>query len=74
MLMISSVGICVRAVVGLLLLLALLGPRPACAAGAADTERAVIVISVDGLAAFYFDDPQAEMPTTRSPRPARRPA
>jgi predicted AlkP superfamily pyrophosphatase or phosphodiesterase len=33
---------------------------------AADSRRAVIVISVDGLAAFYFDDPRAEMPTIRA--------
>jgi predicted AlkP superfamily pyrophosphatase or phosphodiesterase len=29
----------------------------------ADTNRIVVMISVDGLAAFYFDDPKAEMPT-----------
>jgi predicted AlkP superfamily pyrophosphatase or phosphodiesterase len=33
---------------------------------AADKSRAVIVISVDGLAAFYFDDLRAEMPTIRA--------
>jgi predicted AlkP superfamily pyrophosphatase or phosphodiesterase len=32
----------------------------------ADRNRAVILISVDGLAAFYFDDPRAEMPTIRA--------
>jgi predicted AlkP superfamily pyrophosphatase or phosphodiesterase len=31
-----------------------------------DKDRAVVVISVDGLAAFYFDDPRAEMPTIRA--------
>jgi len=35
-------------------------------AHAADKSDAVIVISVDGLAAFYFDDPRAEMPTIRA--------
>ena len=29
-------------------------------------SRAVIVISVDGLAAFYLADPRADMPTIRS--------
>lgn len=29
------------------------------------TNRIVVMISVDGLAAFYFDDPKAEMPTIR---------
>lgn len=33
---------------------------------AADKSRAVILISVDGLAAFYLDDPRAEMPTIRA--------
>ncbi len=28
-----------------------------------DTNSIVVMISVDGLAAFYFDDPKAEMPT-----------
>ena len=31
----------------------------------AATERTVVVISVDGLAAFYFDDSRAEMPNIR---------
>jgi predicted AlkP superfamily pyrophosphatase or phosphodiesterase len=29
------------------------------------SERIVVLISVDGLAAYYFDDPKAEMPTIR---------
>ncbi len=29
------------------------------------SERIVVLISVDGLAHYYFDDPQAEMPTIR---------
>jgi predicted AlkP superfamily pyrophosphatase or phosphodiesterase len=40
------------------------GMREAGAAPAgADTNHIVVMISVDGLAAFYFDDPKAEMPT-----------
>jgi predicted AlkP superfamily pyrophosphatase or phosphodiesterase len=35
-------------------------------AAAAEPSRAVILISVDGLAAFYLDDPRAEMPTIRA--------
>lgn len=37
--------------------------RAAVAAGAAD--RVVVMISVDGLAAYYLDDPKADMPTLR---------
>lgn len=29
-------------------------------------ERIVVMVSVDGLAAFYMDDPKAEMPTIRA--------
>jgi predicted AlkP superfamily pyrophosphatase or phosphodiesterase len=32
---------------------------------AADSNRIVVMISVDGLAAYYLDDPKAEMPTLR---------
>src|SRR6187397_1445597 len=32
---------------------------------AADNDRRVILISVDGLAHYYFDDPKAPMPTIR---------
>jgi predicted AlkP superfamily pyrophosphatase or phosphodiesterase len=32
---------------------------------AADTDRHVVLISVDGLAHYYFDDPKADMPTIR---------
>lgn len=35
-------------------------------AGAASSDRVVVMISVDGLAGFYFDDPNAEMPTIRA--------
>ncbi len=31
----------------------------------ADPDRIVVLMSVDGLARFYFDDPAAEMPTIR---------
>ncbi|RBP46132.1 putative AlkP superfamily pyrophosphatase or phosphodiesterase [Roseimicrobium gellanilyticum] len=31
----------------------------------ADSDRHVILISVDGLAHYYFEDPKAEMPTIR---------
>ena len=33
---------------------------------AADAQRTVVMVSVDGLAAFYRDDPRAEMPTIRA--------
>lgn len=33
---------------------------------AAHKDRHVILISVDGLASYYFDDPRAHMPTIRS--------
>ena len=32
---------------------------------AAETDRHVVLISVDGLAHYYFDDPRADMPTIR---------
>lgn len=46
----------------LLLAIALL---PVAATSAAEADRCVILISVDGLANFYFDDPRADMPTIR---------
>ncbi len=33
--------------------------------GAADSDRIVALISVDGLAHYYFEDPNCEMPTIR---------
>ena len=36
------------------------------AADVADSQRVIVMISVDGLAGFYFDDPKAEMPTIRA--------
>jgi predicted AlkP superfamily pyrophosphatase or phosphodiesterase len=50
----------------LLIAALIFAPRPSSGAPAADTGRAVVLISVDGLAAFYFDDPRAEMPTIRA--------
>ena len=38
---------------------------PVLAASPVDPDRVVVLMSVDGLANFYFDDPQAEMPTIR---------
>jgi len=38
--------------------------RPATALDPA-SDRIVVLVSVDGLAHFYFDDPKAEMPTIR---------
>lgn len=32
-------------------------------AASTETNRVVVMMSIDGLAAFYFDDPKAEMPT-----------
>src|SRR5579864_5651154 len=49
----------------LLIALIFLMPYRTHAAGA-DTSGAVVMISVDGLAAFYMDDPRAEMPTIRA--------
>ena len=31
-----------------------------------NSDRIVVMISVDGLAAYYFDDPKSEMPTVRA--------
>jgi predicted AlkP superfamily pyrophosphatase or phosphodiesterase len=36
-----------------------------CFAAAPQAERCVVLISVDGLAGFYLDDPRADMPTLR---------
>ena len=48
---------------GLLLVLTILGSRPLAATD--NSDRVVVMISVDGLAGFYLDDPKAEMPTIR---------
>ncbi len=47
----------------LALLLASQFPVPAAAPA---TDRTVVIISLDGLAHFYLDDPKAEMPTLRA--------
>jgi predicted AlkP superfamily pyrophosphatase or phosphodiesterase len=47
----------------LALLAACQGPAPGAPPAAAD--RHVVLISVDGLAAFYLNDPKADMPTIR---------
>jgi predicted AlkP superfamily pyrophosphatase or phosphodiesterase len=39
--------------------------QAAAEATAAGADRIVVMISVDGLAGFYFDDPKADMPTIR---------
>src|SRR5437660_4201320 len=39
---------------------------PPCAAGQAEAPPIVVMISVDGLGAYYLDDPKAEMPTIRA--------
>ena len=38
---------------------------PVFAASPVDPDRVVVLMSVDGLANFYMDDPPAEMPTIR---------
>jgi predicted AlkP superfamily pyrophosphatase or phosphodiesterase len=40
-------------------------PAPAAAPQASNADRIVVMISVDGLAAFYLDDPKADVPTMR---------
>jgi predicted AlkP superfamily pyrophosphatase or phosphodiesterase len=56
----------VRSVLALLLFViaafTLAVPSPA---ASADAERHVILVSIDGLADYYFDDPRAHMPTIR---------
>ncbi len=44
---------------------ALLFQASPCSALGPASERIVVLISVDGLAHYYFDDPKAEMPTIR---------
>ena len=46
--------------------LALLAPALRTAASAPATNRIVVMISVDGLAGYYLDDPKAQMPTIRA--------
>src|SRR4051812_42894690 len=42
-----------------------LGCRAAFAATTFDPDRIVVLISVDGLAGYYLDDPKADIPTLR---------
>src|SRR5262245_39122074 len=39
---------------------------PTSATAANDSDSIVVMISVDGLAGFYLDDPKAEMPNIRA--------
>ncbi|MEI9866370.1 MAG: ectonucleotide pyrophosphatase/phosphodiesterase, partial [Limisphaerales bacterium] len=50
---------------GVTLLFSFEKPASAAAAAKAD-DQIVVLMSIDGLAAFYFDDPKAEMPTIRA--------
>ena len=55
----------------LLVIIAVLALGPPCSAraggiGRCEGESIVVMISVDGLAAYYLDDPKAEMPTIRA--------
>lgn len=52
------------ALIGLTAACWLIGILPAQAGQS--TDRIVVMISVDGLAGFYLDDPRAEMPTIRA--------
>ena len=54
-------------IVGVLVVGGLIGASRTTVAApeAASADRVVVMISVDGLAAYYLDDPKAEMPTLR---------
>jgi predicted AlkP superfamily pyrophosphatase or phosphodiesterase len=62
----SELRAAVQSAAILLLAVVVFEPRLSAGAPVADKNRAVILISVDGLAAFYWDDPRAEMPTIRA--------
>jgi predicted AlkP superfamily pyrophosphatase or phosphodiesterase len=62
----SELRAAVQSAAILLLAVVVFEPRLSAGAPLADKSRAVILISVDGLAAFYWDDPRAEMPTIRA--------
>ena len=49
---------------GLWLMLCISAGRPVVAADFSD--QIVVMVSVDGLAGYYLDDPKAEMPTIRA--------
>jgi predicted AlkP superfamily pyrophosphatase or phosphodiesterase len=46
--------------------MAILSPRLSNAATPIASDRIVVMISVDGLAAYYIDDPKADMPNIRA--------
>jgi predicted AlkP superfamily pyrophosphatase or phosphodiesterase len=58
--------ITIRAICVLVGILALGGWATHAADSSRNSDRIVVMISVDGLAAYYFDDPKAEMPTIRA--------
>src|SRR4051812_12162931 len=51
------IGFCLTVLGGLM--------RPGSAAAQAQKDHCVILISLDGLAGFYLDDPKSELPTLR---------
>jgi predicted AlkP superfamily pyrophosphatase or phosphodiesterase len=60
---------CARALLALVLAALTVGAAAASAeparAAVTNSDRIVVMISVDGLAGYYLDDPQAQMPTLR---------
>jgi predicted AlkP superfamily pyrophosphatase or phosphodiesterase len=62
----NTLRIAMRRASLLLIVALILTPRASRTATAAEPSRAVILISVDGLAAFYLDEPRAERPTIRA--------
>ena len=52
--------------IALLALRASIAPANPVVPTASNLDRIVVMISVDGLAAYYLDDPKAEMPTIRA--------
>lgn len=65
-----SLAPCARAMIALILAALALKAAVASAepgrASGTNSDRFVVMISVDGLAAYYLDDPKAEMPTIRA--------
>src|SRR4026208_805373 len=57
-----TIGVCL---LSLTILFASRCETATAAAPAADPDRIVVLMSVDGLANFYMDDPAADMPTIR---------
>ena len=50
----------------LLISATVLSPHASWSGPISDSTQTVVVLSVDGLAGFYWDDPKAEMPTIRA--------